>query len=56
MMMPSLRSALGVMNQPAQRHGDRIESMAFARSVNFRQSIEIGVVPIAIAIQLALNM
>src|ERR1700722_18057802 len=35
------------MNQPTQRHGDHIEIMAFARSVNFRQSIEIGVVPIA---------
>jgi hypothetical protein len=47
-LTPSLRS--GVMNHPAQRHGDRIETMAFARPVNFRQSIEIGVVPIALAI------
>jgi len=29
--------------------------MAFTRSVNFRQGIEIGVVHIAIAIQLALS-
>jgi hypothetical protein len=31
------------MNQPAQRHGDSVKTMAFTRSVNFRQGIEIGV-------------
>src|SRR5712672_388739 len=43
------------MNQPAQRHGDSVKTMAFTRSVNFRQGIEIGVVHIAIAIQFALS-
>src|SRR6202011_2413629 len=43
------------MNQPAQRRGDSVKTMAFTRSVNFRQGIEIGIVHIAIAIQLALS-
>src|SRR6267378_2724851 len=43
------------MNQPAQRHGDSVKTMAFTRSVNFRQGIEIGIVHIAITIQLALS-
>src|ERR1700722_5455840 len=43
------------MNQPAQRHGDGVKIVAFARSMNFGQSIEIGVVPIAITIELALS-
>ncbi len=33
----------------------RVKTMAFTRSVNFRQGIEIGVVHIAIAIRLALS-
>src|ERR1700675_4076712 len=40
------------MNQPAQRHGDSVKTMAFTRSVNFRQGIEIGIVHIAIAIHM----
>src|SRR5260370_12326716 len=43
------------MSEPAQRHGDSVKTMAFTRSVNFRQGIEIGVVHIAIAIQFALS-